>query len=88
MSHVHMHVHTCTHVCMYAQTTHHNSALLPVTLVKLKHVLEGVITDDITVQDIERLLVGIQDALGQCQWASCEERQASFTINHLIPTQG
>lgn len=61
--------HACAHI--HARThAHHDGALLAMGLVKLQHLLEGVVTDHITVQNKERLLITVQDLPSQGQWTS------------------
>ena len=55
---------------MMPSTTYHNGSLLAMILVELQHLLEGVVTDHITVQHKEWILVSAQDAPSQSKWTS------------------
>ena len=57
-------------------STHHDCSLPAVIRVKLDHVLEGEVADDVAVQDKERIGVALsQHVLRQSQRAGCNPRQ-------------
>lgn len=66
----------CT-VCV----SHHDGSLLAVVAVELQHVFEGEITDDVRVENEERLVVDVQQLSSQSQGARCTQTSAcSFLI--------
>jgi hypothetical protein len=53
---------------------HHNGSLPVVILVEAHQLLEGKVTDDVTVEDEEGLLVLAEDLLGEGEGAGCSQR--------------
>jgi hypothetical protein len=62
------HTHTHTHT-----QTYYYCPLFAMMLVKFQHVLEGEITDDVTVQHKEWVIVLAQNLSSQRQWTSCSK---------------
>lgn len=53
--------------------SHHDGSLLAVVAVELQQVFEGKITDDVRVEDEERLAVDVQQLSSQRQGARCTQ---------------
>lgn len=56
--------------------SHHDGSLLAVVAVELQQVFEGKITDDVRVEDEERLAVDVQQFSSQRQGARCTQTHA------------
>lgn len=65
------HPHTSAQDGHFALSAHHYGSLLAVVEVELQHVFEREITDDVWVEDEERLAIDIEQLSSQCQGARC-----------------